>query len=202
MFMFLFVVCFTAGITQKTASTLGKFTTNKTTFLINVRYRYIKCYKFLVCCVRPTSMSLWNELQSQSCHPLSRLLYPPNLIFLPSSNTREHNHQHRTSPPCHFPAKGIYLQLWFISSLLCVFSYREIVDHPYITEIPANSFRGITNDVLTVWDIRTPAQAAACRYVHVQKGNIIHLHTWCRKGTTSRWILYYKNCCNFITLLF
>ncbi|XP_074540994.1 thyrotropin receptor [Halichoeres trimaculatus] len=26
----------------------------------------------------------------------------------------------------------------------------EIVDHPYITEIPANSFQGITNDVLTV----------------------------------------------------
>ncbi|XP_069014726.1 thyrotropin receptor [Embiotoca jacksoni] len=26
----------------------------------------------------------------------------------------------------------------------------EIVDHPYITEIPANSFRGITSDVLTV----------------------------------------------------
>ncbi|KAM3861423.1 thyrotropin receptor [Diretmus argenteus] len=26
----------------------------------------------------------------------------------------------------------------------------EIVDHPYITEIPANSFYGITNDVLTV----------------------------------------------------
>ncbi|CAJ1077243.1 thyrotropin receptor [Xyrichtys novacula] len=26
----------------------------------------------------------------------------------------------------------------------------EVVDHPYITEIPANSFKGITNDVLTV----------------------------------------------------
>ncbi|KAF3849598.1 hypothetical protein F7725_019317 [Dissostichus mawsoni] len=28
--------------------------------------------------------------------------------------------------------------------------YLEIADHPYITEIPANSFRGITSDVLTV----------------------------------------------------
>ena len=69
------------------------------------------------------------------------------------------------TPPCHPPhflliesvqsdlsaallhENAIYSPNLFISSVvLC----REIVDHPYITEIPANSFRGITNNVLTV----------------------------------------------------
>ena len=51
---------------------------------------------------------------------------------------------------CHFPMKGNESHHLFISCLIFPFDCREIVDHPYITEIPANSFRGITSEVLTV----------------------------------------------------
>lgn len=43
----------------------------------------------------------------------------------------------------------IYLLHHLIYSVFGVIPCREIVDHPYITDIPANSFRGITSNVLT-----------------------------------------------------
>lgn len=45
--------------------------------------------------------------------------------------------------------KGIYLH-YLTSSLSRVVLCREIVDHPFITEIPINAFRGITSNVLTL----------------------------------------------------
>ncbi|KAL4630348.1 thyrotropin receptor [Arapaima gigas] len=51
----------------------------------------------------------------------------------------------------------------------------EIADHPYITQVKANSFRGITNDVLTVFRNKyTPSCPTFCifllnRYLHRNK---------------------------------
>lgn len=89
---------------------------------------------------------MWNTNQNNPLHKnvFSRYHIYVSSIFNP--DTWEHI---PPSAPLRLD-RYLFYSFHFISSLSAAILCREIVDHPYITVIPANSFRGITSNALTV----------------------------------------------------